>query len=185
MRRMRGGRGLWAGLERWALALTAVAIVAGPPVLMVLGEHDPVRILDFSVPGVAIVYFGLVALAVLMLIDPPVPCPSVHRTSVVVRALLIVSGWAMPVSMVFLLGANSGSRWLPDVTHRDPVTGEIDFATDVPIALLVFGGLGLSVCALAGAFLAILITGRKDRGAGPAAGTDLAHRLDTDHGQGC
>ena len=158
MREVGTARRLSAGFGRWLLALTALVIVAGPPTLMALGARDPIRVLDFSVPGVSIVYLGSLVIAMMLLIDPPAPYPSVHRTPMLVRSLIVASGWGLQISLVFLLG-DSENR-LPDMVRRDPVTGEIDYGATVPAGLWMVGGLGTSVVVLAGCFFAVLITGR-------------------------
>jgi len=163
MREVGTARRLSAGFGRWLLALTALVIVAGPPTLMALGARDPIRVLDFTVPGVSIVYLGSLVIAMMLLIDSPAPYPSVHRTPMLVRSLIVASGWGLQISLVFLLG-DSENR-LPDMVRRDPVTGEIDYGATVPAGLWMVGGLGTSVVVLAGCFFAVLITGRTVIGA--------------------
>lgn len=169
------------GIGRWFTAVTGPALVAGPPVLMWLGARDPAVLVDFTWAPASLIYLGMVAIGATMLLDLPAPWPSMQRAAPIVRWLLVVSGWATLMTLMFLLGADKQQGWLPDMTTRDP-NGTFDLDASVWPLLLMLMVLVMSLMVLASAFLAALILGRTDLGGTQRYGTGPAHGPAT-HGE--
>ncbi len=171
---IQAGRGRKDGLGRWCTAVTGAALAAGPPVLFWLGAEDPIVLVDFTWTPGSLIYLAMVVIGATMLLDLPAPWPSMQRRAPLVRWLLVLSGWAALVTLMFLIGADRQQGWLPDMTTREP-GGQLDL--DASFWPMVLMGIALitSLMVLASAFLAALLLGRDDLGAEQVYGTQPAH----------